>query len=66
MADRLFFDVRQFAAPPGRPSGAERFERRPTRLAVGPLVRGWIARWRGTDGDPDPYAVASYLPGDWR
>ena len=66
MVDRLFFDVRQFAAPPGRPSGAEGFERRPARVALAPFLRRWVARWRGTDGEPDPGAIASYLPGDWR
>jgi hypothetical protein len=66
MADRLFLDVRQFAAPPGRPTGAERFERRPARLSVSRLMREWLDRWRGSEGGAELVAVPDYLPNDWR
>jgi len=47
MTDRLFMDVRRFAAPPGRPVGAERFDRRPGRVA--PAVQRWLARCLGME-----------------
>ena len=65
MADRLFLDVRRFAAPPGRPYGAERFERRPASRALRRLATRWIDRRRGTDDALDPLAIPSYLPTDW-
>jgi hypothetical protein len=40
--DYLFTDVRRFAAPPGRPYGSERVERRPRRVHLGALVRRWL------------------------
>jgi hypothetical protein len=64
VADGLFLDMRRFAVPPGRPRGAERFERRPSRMVLRRLVGRWLERWRGTDGDP--CALPSYLPSDWR
>jgi hypothetical protein len=44
MTDRLFTDVRRFAAPPGRPLGPERFERPPRRVTFGGLVRALFGR----------------------
>ena len=45
MTDRLFMDVRRFAAPPGRPMGVEGFDRRPRRVA--PAIQRWLARCLG-------------------
>jgi hypothetical protein len=59
MTDRLFTDVRRFAAPPGRPMGAEGFDRRPRRVA--PAVQRWLARCLGMQlVDPEP-TLAAYF-----
>jgi len=59
VADHLFVDVRRFAAPPGRPYGGERFERRPRRGWARAFMRRWGERWRGAD--PDPALLLPYL-----
>jgi len=61
MSDRLFVDVRRFAAPPGRPMGAEGFDRRPRRVA--PAVQRWLARCLGTElVEAEPSLPAYFSP----
>ena len=60
MTDRLFTDVRRFAAPPGRPLGAERFERRPPRVTLAGLLRALVGRPAVA---PDAEVLPAYL--DW-
>jgi hypothetical protein len=66
MVDRVFLDIRRFAGPPGSAIGVERFERRPRRATLSSLVRQWLDRMRGIEGDGDPDAVRAYLAGDGR
>ena len=65
MADYLFTDVRRFAVPPGRAYGSERFERRPRRAVIGPLVRRWLGR-RADEWPARPdgaFELPAYLSG---
>jgi hypothetical protein len=65
VADYLFTDVRRFAVPPGRAYGAERFERRPPRTVIGPLVRRWLGRGReaGPARADGTFELPAYLSG---
>ena len=60
MTDRLFTDVRRFAIPPGRPMGAERFERRPPRVTLAAFVRALFGR---PAAEADAEVLPAYL--DW-
>jgi hypothetical protein len=60
MTDRLFTDVRRFAAPPGRPIGVEPFERRAPRATLTGLLRALFGR-RAVDADAE--VLPAYL--DW-
>ena len=60
MTDRLFTDDRRFAAPPGRPVGSERFERRPPRVTLAGFMR---AVFRGAAEQRDVESLPAYL--DW-
>ncbi|HZQ57429.1 MAG TPA: hypothetical protein VFA84_05325 [Acidimicrobiales bacterium] len=62
--DYLFTDVRRFAAPPGRPYGSERVERRPRRVHLGALVRRWLDRYLAgrLAGDAEAPELPSYFP----
>jgi len=62
--DYLFTDVRRFAAPPGRPYGSERVERRPRRVHLGALVRRWLDNHLAgrLAGDAEAAELPSYFP----